>query len=555
MNSDVIILIILLAPIAFLVTAITSWFQTGLRPRLVKNLALGASTISILTAAVSGFFVMQHGLVESATLGVSQLGFSLRLDVISILMFAMIAVIAFVVMRFSLNYLDGDARQGRFLGRLSATIACVQMLVLAGNLGLLLIAWILTSHSLHRLLVFYKERPGAVIAARKKFIAARLGDASLLAAVTLLYFQFGTGNMEVIFQEIKSSFSSGMIPIELEMAAIMLALAAIVKSAQFPTHGWLIEVMETPTPVSALLHAGLLNAGPFLIIRMAYVMEVTTFASILIIAVGGFTALFASLSFLTQTSVKTALGYSSVAHMGFSLMVCGLGVFPAAMLHLVAHSFYKAHSFLSSGSVIDQLRASKVTKTERVGSPAKIALSIALAVGIYSGVAFIWGINPADDLALLAIGAIIVMGLSTLFASALDSNGSMGLVIRAAVLAITVAIAFFTLELGFHLLLASQLPEAMGLTFVELGLTAFILLAFATVVFAQILAPTLSDKPVYRALAIHIRNGLYANALFDQLIGSLRVYHPEESPLELENAGKIERLKPIGLKSYKEQTT
>lgn len=550
MISDNITLLILLSPLAFVLTALASWYQPGLRPSFVKKMALGSGLITLLVAAIGGFFVIRDGLIESSLLGVNELGFSIRLDSVSMIMFGMIAIIAFVVVRFSLNYLDGDAQQGRFLGRLAATIASVQMLVLSGNLGLLLISWILTSNSLHRLLVFYKDRPVAIVAARKKFVMARLGDISLLGAVILLYFQFETGNLELIFSGIRNSISADATPFGLEAAAILLAVAAIFKSAQFPTHGWLVEVMETPTPVSALLHAGLLNAGPFLLIRMAYIMEVTSYASMMVLVIGGFTALFASLAFLTQTSIKTALGYSSVAHMGFSLMVCGLGVFPAAMLHLVAHSFYKAHSFLSSGSIIDSLRAMKVAKARRTGSPVRIALSIILAMGIYTGFAYIWGISIQDDFALVAIGAIIVMGLSTLFTSALDSNGGLALFVRALGLSLAVAAAFFSLESGMHFMLSADIPELAALGISELMIVLTLLLAFATVVFVQMLAPVLESKPLYREMALHLKNGLYANILFDQLVGALGVYEPEAEEKEMEEVELIEKLNPVKIRNY-----
>ena len=549
MISDNIALFVLLSPLAFIITAIASWYQPGLRPGLVKRLVIGSGLFSIIVAVLGGVLVFRHGLIESSLLGFNGMGFSTRMDPVSMIMFSMIAIIAFIVVRFSLNYLDGDAHQGRFLGRLAATIASVQLLVLSGSLGLLLVSWILTSNSLHRLLVFYKDRPVAIVAARKKFIMARLGDISLLGAVILLYFQFETGNLEVIFEKIRYSFSTGPVPFGLELAALLLAVAAIFKSAQFPTHGWLVEVMETPTPVSALLHAGLLNAGPFLLIRMAYVMEATTYASITVLVIGGFTALFASLSFLTQTSIKTALGYSSVAHMGFSLMVCGLGVFPAAMLHLVAHSFYKAHSFLSSGSVIDSLRAMKVEKAQRSGNRLMIAVSILMGLGIYTGFAMLWGINIYNDFALIAIGAIIVMGLSTLFASALDSNGNLGLMSRAFILSLVVAAAFFSLESGMHFLLSSSIPEIGILGLSESLIIMSILLAFSAVTFVQMLAPTLASKPIYRQIALHLKNGLYANILFDQLVGALGVYEPEKEEKRVEEVELVEKFNPIKIKN------
>lgn len=516
-----------LAPAVFILTAIVSWFQPGLRPRLVKKMGMVSTLLSMLIAAISCFFVAKHGLIETPFIGIYGLGLSLRLDVVSVSMLAMIAILGFIVVRFSLNYMDGDDRQGRFIGRLAATIASVELLVLAGNLGLLLVAWILTSISLHRLLVFYKDRPGAIIAARKKHILARLGDACLLGAVILLYMQFGTGNLEVIFQELRTSIATGVIPSSIETGALLLAFAALLKSAQFPTHGWLIEVMETPTPVSALLHAGLLNAGPFLIIRMAFVMEASSYVPMFLMIIGGFTALFASVAYLTQTSIKTALGYSSIAHMGFSLMVCGMGVYPAAMLHLVAHSFYKAHAFLSSGSVIDIIRASKIKSIKRKGVPVRIALGILLAMAVYAGFVYAWGIDPVEEFALLVIGGIIVMGMSRLFTSAVDSNGSLGLVLRATLLSALVATAFFTLETGAHHLLSSQIPGLRAFDSFEVLAVATILFTFGTAVLVQIIAPTLSSRPFYRAMAVHLKNGFYANAVFDRMVGAFKVHTPK----------------------------
>ncbi|MEZ4944737.1 MAG: proton-conducting transporter membrane subunit [Cyclobacteriaceae bacterium] len=552
MNQNLLAYLVLLSPAVFIATALASWFQPGIRPLLVKRMATVATLISISIAAISGFFVMKYDLLETSLLGIHYVGLSIRLDALSAIMLIMITLLSFIIVRFSFNYLDGDTRQGLFIGRLAATIASVQLLVLSGNLGLLFISWVLTSMALHRLLIFYNERPGAIIAARKKFIVARLGDASLLAAFVLLYYQFGTGNLEAIFQNIKTSLASNITLNGLEAVAILLTVAALLKSAQFPTHGWLIEVMETPTPVSALLHAGLLNAGPFLIIRMAYIMEASAYAPLVLITFGGFTALFASVVFLTQTSVKTALGYSSVAHMGFSLLVCGLGVYPAAMLHLVAHSFYKAHAFLSSGSVIDVIRAAKVTAAKRMGNPLRIGMGILLGLGLYASFAIAWGIDPEKEFALLAIGSIITLGLSRLFTSAIDSNGSIKLMLYACLLSLMVTIAFFTLESGTHYLLLSQLPELVSPTFVEIILIGVILIAFGLTVFVQILAPVISPHPFNRALAIHLRNGLYVNTVFDRTVRAL--YSHETSKSEtIEKAEYLNRKETCPVDRYEEQ--
>lgn len=527
MSENLLTLIALISPFVFVATAVASWFQPGCKPKQIIAISKTATIVSVLVVVLSSVYVTKHGLLESGLLGIGGIGFSIRLDALSILMLGMIALLGFIIIKFSSNYLDGDQRQGAFIGKLAATIASVQLLVLSGNIGLLFISWVLTSISLHRLLVFYHERPGAQVAAKKKFILARLGDACLLVAIALLYNQFGSGNLEVIFLAIKGGLSAENSSLSLELSALFLALAAILKSAQFPTHGWLIEVMETPTPVSALLHAGLLNAGPFLIIRMAFVMETSTVAPILLLSLGGFTALFASVAYLTQTSIKTALGYSSVGHMGFSLMVCGLGVYPAAMLHLVAHSFYKAHAFLSSGSVIDLVRASKVADQARPLSAVKVASGIAMALLLYTGFALLWGIDPQRELSLLFIGAVIVMGLSRIFTAAIARSWNPALLARAILLALTVTAAFFALESGTRLLLGSQVPDLTILGLSKILLVSVILLGFGLVVFLQIIAPQLSKKPYYQELAVHVRNGFYANAWFDRLIQALSILSPE----------------------------
>lgn len=520
--------IVCLAPLLFILTAIYSHFQPGIRPKAVKALASFSALVSIATSIWMGVNFYTQGFMESQLIGFEGIGFSIRLDLVSIIMFSMIALLSFIIIKYSENYLDGDKRQGAFTGRLAAAFASVQLLVLSGNLGILFLAWIFTSISLHRLLIFYPKRPGALIAARKKFIMARFADASLLIAVSLLYIGFGTGNLESIFQAV-----SGSLPVPtgvLEMAAIFIATAALFKSAQFPTHGWLIEVMETPTPVSSLLHAGLLNAGPFLIIRMAYVMEATQTASILLIVAGGFTALFASVVFLTQTSVKTALGYSSIAHMGFSLMVSGMGAFPAAMLHLVAHSFYKGHAFLSSGSVIDTLRSINIKKPKRSGNMFYIILGLIFSLGAFFGISKLFGLDLTTDIPLLFIGGVIVLGISKLAAQSLDSNALGSVILRSLSLTLLVVGAFFLLEGTMHALLAPELPEPAVVTIGEAALLTVLFTGFLLAIMAQTVGPTLTPKKWHKRLELHLRNGLYVNTVLDRWIGAWYIkpepYHP-----------------------------
>ena len=519
---------VLTAPAAFALTWLVARSDRGRDPQRTKRVGSVAGWFGIGVAVVAAGAVAVRGPMVSTTIGIDGLGLSVRLDPLSMVMLTMIALLAVVIFRYSCTYLDGDARHGVFLGRLAITVMCVEVLVLAGNLALLVGAWIATSLALHRLLLFYPDRRAAVVAARKKFVAARIGDTFLIGAAVLLYHQFGTGDLTTIFDAAPAAARGGWALGTVELAALCIAVAAILKSAQFPTHGWLVEVMETPTPVSALLHAGILNAGPFLALRMAFVLDGSAAATALLIAIGGFTAVFASVVLLTQPSVKVALGYSSAAHMGFMLMVAGIGIFPAVLLHLVAHSFYKAHAFLSSGSVVDEIRAAPVALPQRLGHPARLLGSAAIALAIYAVLALTWGIHLGDQPVLIAIGAILVLGTTQIIGPALDSDGPMAGTVRAGLLAAAVTVSFFTLESGMHWILGDVVPDQGTRTAIHAALIVAIVAAFATVIGFQLMGPARPQGRRRRRLALHLRNGLYANAAFDRLVGSLRV--PASTP-------------------------
>lgn len=520
MNVKLFALLILVAPAALIVLAIFSRFQSGASCYGVQKGIRLSIALSFLSAIVAAVLVMVWGPTNSFLLGQEGLGLSLRIDSLSVLMFSMIAILSWVIFRFSRRYLEGDSRHGLFLGRMALTVGAVQLLVLSGNVLVLWLSWVGTSLALNKLLVFYAERRKARVAARKKFIMARLGDLALGAALAWLFVVTGSGQLVVIFEAaVSQTLPSGM----QEGVVLLLVLAAIFKSAQFPTHSWLVEVMETPTPVSALLHAGLLNAGPFLITRFAFVMEGATIGPAILIGLGAFTAVFGSAAYLTQPSVKTALGYSSIAHMGFSLLTCGLGVYAAAMLHMVAHSFYKAHSFLSSGSVIDEIRAKKVTMPTRLGSPVRIAAGLAWGIGLYMGVVWLLGIDPLANAALLVVGVMVMLGIAQMVAFIVDARSHSQAFVLVSGLALVVASSFFLLERGMHILLDRQLPELSMPTGLLQGLMFGVLAIFTLVVFLQMLAPSMKTRPLWRNLGIHLRNGLYINALLDHWVGAINL--------------------------------
>ena len=518
----------LMAPLALGAVALLSRLEPGRAPDTVLRASRGAGILGMVVAAAACFRVAVAGPVTTPVLGLAGVGFSLRLDALSVVMLALVAFMAWILLRYSERYLDGDPRHGAFMGLLSLTAGCVMLLVLSGNLLHLAVMWAATSFALHRLLLFYPERTGARVAGRKKFLVARAGDVALAVAVVLLFDLFGTADLATLLER---AAGAGSAPEGLGVATLLVALSAILKSAQFPTHGWLIEVMETPTPVSALLHAGIINGGTFLVVRLGDVMLLSPAALHLLLVVGGFTAVFASLVMTTQNSVKVALGYSSAAHMGFMLLLCGVGAFPVAILHLVAHSFYKAHAFLSSGSAVEAFQGGPRAPTTAPPVGTLLAGMVA-AVGTVGLVGVAVGMGPWEKPVSLGLASVLAIGLTQLWSRGIEHRSTFEVVGRTAGLAVATTLAFFLLEAGAALLLAGAVPEPPPVDPTTLALMGAVVLAFAATVLVQLRLPTLLHRPRWAALWVHLHNGLYANHLFDRLVGALRV--PAADPLTRE---------------------
>ncbi len=501
----------LVATVALLFAAATA----GAAPRLTRAVATGAGALAFALGFGSLGVTLVAGTTDAA-IGVAGVELGIRLDTFSALMFALVTFVGFIVIQYARNYLAGDPRQPGFFARLTLTLASVILLVTAGGLFQLAAMWIAMSLALHSLLVFRPERRGAVLAARKKFALARLGDAGLVFAAFLLIQAFDSARLADIFAAAAMARETGEVPAQAGAAAVLIALAAALKTAQFPTHGWLTEVMETPTPVSALLHAGVINAGGFLVIRFADVMVLSTPALQLLIVIGAVTAAFGSVVMLTQPSIKIALAYSTVGQMGFMLLQCGLGAFAPATLHILAHSLYKAHAFLSAGGAAADVTTS--TPAARA-HPAALGLGIAAALGIYAGVAALFGYAITRSPTVVGLGAVFVMGLVLMLArAAADAR----VLVRAVGLSAGASAAYFALQGGVAFALRGAIPEAAPLDPLARGLLAVVLSGFAVTILAQALAPA-RTRGVARALYVHIANGFYANALFNRLAGALRL--------------------------------
>ncbi|BCR25278.1 NADH-quinone oxidoreductase subunit L [Aquipseudomonas alcaligenes] len=334
-------------------------------------------------------------------------------DRLGLAMLGLVGLLAWVIIEYSRRYLEGEPGQRRYVLALLVTLAAVATVVTSTDLILLVGAWILSSLSLHQLLTFYRDRPQALVVAHKKFLASRLADACLIVAALLLIRASGDSNMALIVEAVNARLqASGQLGWDLQLAALLLALAVILKSAQLPVHGWLIQVMEAPTPVSALLHAGLVNLGGFLVLRFAPLFSAAVPAQSLLVVVGGLTAVIAALVMMTRISIKVRLAWSTCAQMGLMLLECGLGLYELALVHLLAHSLYKAHAFLAAGETVAQARQHALQPLAAVPGLAALLLALLLASLSLALLQGLWAwLLPTQALPLAAL-AILAVGLA-----------------------------------------------------------------------------------------------------------------------------------------------
>lgn len=274
----------------------------------------------------------------------------LQIDNLTIIMLLLINFISFVIHRYSNYYLASDSTQGRFMGQLSILTAAVSLLVMSGNLLTAFIAWQFIGLSLYLLLNHYHYNDNANKAAKKKFIINRLGDLCFLSAVILCYQYFGSSDFDCI-TPINNIIVSSLIPIHIAtIIGYLVFIAVMTKSAQFPFHIWLPDTMDAPTPVSAIMHAGVINAGGFLLTRIHPILDISQYTSDFIFTIGVVSILTAAFFMLSQSDIKKQLAYSTMGQMGFMVVQCSLGLYTAAIFHLIAHGFFKAFLFLNAGS-------------------------------------------------------------------------------------------------------------------------------------------------------------------------------------------------------------
>lgn len=470
----------------------------------VTAAAVGLAYLAVVLRPVLSWF----GLDARTKAPASVMNDVVQLDLVSSAMFVLVATLALVVVRYSRTYLAGQRDLDRYARSLLLTVASVTVLVTSNHLAVLVVAWFATDVGLHSLLTFYRTRRQAIIVAHKKFLLSRLADACFVSSIVIIGGELGSLRIDVVNAVARSS--EGLSP-ALHVATCLLVVGVLLKSAQIPFHGWMQAVMEAPTPVSALLHAGVVNIGGFVMIRLSPLMAHAYIAQSILLGVGLFTTVIAALVMTTRAAIKGVLAWSTIGQMGFMLVQCGLGAWHLALLHLLAHSLYKAHTFLSSGSIVQQWRAGHIVHHPRLRIWHLMAATMLVCIPVAPFY---------TDMAVPIGPLVLVLGLS--FAPVIGRALAAGMrpFMLTALFTLGASAAYFGWHVVFELLApeinAGMEASATKWTIVVTGLVVLYL--------AQSLLQTRPNGWFSRWLQPHLVSGLYIDDWFTRV--TFRLWPP-----------------------------
>jgi NADH-quinone oxidoreductase subunit L len=277
----------------------------------------------------------------------------LTLDQLSRTMVVLVSGVGAVIHIYSLGYMRDDEGKSRYFAALSLFMFAMLGIVLANNFVMLFIFWELVGFTSYVLIGHWFYRDAAAAAAKKAFITTRIGDFGFMVGILMLWIATGS----VVFTDVAPRLSDlTSHPVFLTIAGLLIFCGAVGKSAQFPLHVWLPDAMEGPTPISALIHAAtMVAAGVYMLVRVAFIIQASSTALLVIAWIGTITAVLAALIATQQNDIKRILAYSTLSQLGYMVMAVGLASNNAAMFHLFTHAFFKALLFLAAGSVIVML--------------------------------------------------------------------------------------------------------------------------------------------------------------------------------------------------------
>ncbi len=367
-------------------------FITRRSRSLSAGVAIASMAASFVIAAGVLWEVLGSGItmanpVEKATtwLGIAdvlKIEAGILIDPLSAVMLLVVTLIALLVAIYSVGYMHGDPGYSTFFSYLAFFSASMLGLVLANNYFMIFFFWELVGLCSYLLIGFYFHKRSAARAGLKAFVTNRVADFGFMLGFFFLFAAFGTFN----FRELALAIPEYSNTTFLALAAVLVFIGPIGKSAQFPLHVWLPDAMEGPTPVSALIHAATMVAAGVYLLARTFVLFASIPGMMLLIAwLGGFTALFAATIAIVQTDIKRILAFSTCSQLGYMVMAMGVGSMTAGMFHLTTHAFFKALLFLGAGSVIcalneqDIFRMGGLYKDMKVTVTTFIIAALALA--------------------------------------------------------------------------------------------------------------------------------------------------------------------------------
>ena len=275
---------------------------------------------------------------------------SLLLDQLSICFVLLITGVGTLIHIYSISYMSHDKDRRRFFAYLNLFIAAMLLLVLGDSYLNLYVGWEGVGLASYLLIGFWNQKPAYATASKKAFVMNRIGDMGLSFAIMIAFATLGTVSFSGVKEHSHHASEAAMTAI-----GVMLLVAAVGKSAQFPLQAWLGDAMAGPTPVSALIHAAtMVTAGVYLIVRSNFVFDAAPTAQLLVVIVGAITLLFGAIIGMAKDDIKKALAASTMSQIGYMILASGLGPagYAFAIMHLLTHGFFKAGMFLGAGSVM-----------------------------------------------------------------------------------------------------------------------------------------------------------------------------------------------------------
>ncbi|MBB5643412.1 proton-conducting transporter membrane subunit [Cryobacterium roopkundense] len=362
---------------------------------------------------------------------------SVSLDALALILSMLVLGLSALIQVFAIRYLRGDLRQVWFVVAANLLTGFTVVMVCAGSVALFTVAWIGAGAALVMLLATYLPLAQARDGIRRAGFRFMIADTAFLIPVAILLF---TARGDIRLDQLGAVAESLPLPVQLTSAAL-LVVSALARSSQIPFHGWLPFTLAAPTPVSALMHAGVVNAGAILLIRFAPAIAPHQAVMIGVFVAGAVTLVYASAVRLVRPDVKGRLVFSTMAQMGFMIMACGLGVFAAAIFHLVAHSLFKSTLFLGAGMGVRQHAIDRDLPPRKVHSPFALAAAVTISalVPLAALAAAKWvfapTVSPAGSALLMfvAVTAGVALGtaLGTTFSPRTFLTGTASIVVLA----------------------------------------------------------------------------------------------------------------------------